>query len=116
MCSEINPAGTEQIPVQAGVGAPQQQDAGHVAALGEGGGDVMKDGQAREDLAVPGVGTGSGKCLLPSLANCPGSCMETRFWSAAVASPQGHDAGEQLVPCRDSLQVIREDAAMAWGG
>ena len=76
-CGAINPAGTEQIPVQAGVGAPQQQDTGYAAALGQGGGDVMKGGQAQEDLAVPGLGTGSRKCLLPPIANCPGSCVET---------------------------------------
>lgn len=106
-CGAINPAGAEKIPVRAGAGAPRQQDAGHVAALWEGGGDVTKDGQAWEDLAVPGLGTGSGKCLLPPVADCPGSCVETQFWGAAVAHPpQGHDAGEQLVPRRDSLQVI----------
>lgn len=77
VCREINPAGTEQIPVWAGAGAPQQQDAGHASASGEGGGDVMKDGQAREDLAVPRLGTGSGKHLLPALANCPACCVET---------------------------------------
>lgn len=116
VCGAINPVGTEQITVQAGTGAPRQQDAGHAAALGEGGGDVMKDGRAREDLAVPRLGTGSRKCLLPPIANYPGSCMETQFWGAAVAFHQGHDAGEQLVPHRDSLQVIQEDAAMARGG
>lgn len=51
VCEVIDPAGTEQIPVQAGVGALRQQDARHVAALGEGGGGVTKAGQAREDLA-----------------------------------------------------------------
>lgn len=54
----INPASTEQIPVRAGTGAPQQQDTGREAALGEGGGDGTKDGQAQEDLAMPRLGTG----------------------------------------------------------
>lgn len=112
----VNPAGTEQIPVQAGAGAPWQQDEGHAATLGEGGGDVMKDGQALEDLAMPGLGTGAGKCLLPPVASYPGSCMETQFWGAGVASPMGRDAGEQLVPRRDSLQVVQEDAVVAQGG
>jgi len=69
----INPAGIEQIPVQAGTGEPRQQDTGHAAAFGEGGGDVMKNGQAWEDLAVSRLGTGSGKRLLPPVASCPGS-------------------------------------------
>lgn len=111
-CGVINPVGTEQIPVRAGAGASRQQDAEHAAALGEGGGDVMKDGQAQEDLAVPGLGTGSGKCLLLPLASYSGSCTETQFRGAGVASPTGCDAGEL---CRDSLQIIQEDAAVAQG-
>lgn len=42
--------------------------------------------------------------------------MESQSQGAAVASPQGRDDGEQLVPCRDSLQVIQEDAAVPQGG
>lgn len=59
----------EQIPAQGGVGALRQQDARHVAALGEGGGGVTKAGQARVDLAVSRLSTGSGMCLLPLIAN-----------------------------------------------
>lgn len=39
-----------------------------MAALGEGGGGVTEAGQAREDLAVPRLSTGSGMCLLPPIA------------------------------------------------
>lgn len=68
VCEVIDPAGMEQIPVQAGVGAPWQQNAWHMAALGEGAGVVTKAGQARKGLAVPRVSTGSGcACCLPLL-------------------------------------------------
>lgn len=69
VCEVIDPAGVEQIPKQAGVEALRQQDARHVAALGEGGGGVTKAGQAREGLAVPRLSPASGMCLLPPIAN-----------------------------------------------
>lgn len=77
-CEVIDPAGMEQIPMQAGVEALRQQDARHVAALGEGGGGVTKAGQAREDLAVPRLSTGSGMCLPPPTADT-GSCTESQL-------------------------------------
>lgn len=63
----------------------------------------------------PGLAQDQGcACYLPLLTHwklhgipAPGCCGSV---------PQGHDEREQLVPCRDSLQVIQEDAAVAQGG
>lgn len=67
VCEVIDPAGMEQIPAQAGVGALRQQDAQRVAALGEGGrGVLVKPGRI---WLCPGLSQDQGcACYLPLLA------------------------------------------------